>query len=566
MKLLIADDDQTSGILLANYAKTQGFEPTFVQNGIDAYRELSREDGPTMALLDWIMPGMTGIEVIKQLRSRHRHGKIHPYLIVLTAKNDRHDIVNALRAGADDYIIKPFDPDELKARLEAGRRIVDLTHKLAEALDKSRRLTDFIAHFDQTTTLPNHLSLIEELKKVSNRPGYALYLLNIDRFKHINQFYGIEGGDIILKNVAMQLCQTTKPDAFVARRAADEFAIILPLGEGANGNHRELLLSFAENIHSSFHNPVQVKEYQITLTVSIGATTTEDKPDTGYEEYIRRAEFALKQAKEKKGNCTIIYDPIYEQKIKERYLLKKELEQGVKKDEIVMFLQPQFSAHGEPVAVEALARWQHPEKGLVPPGIFIPIAEEDDIIIKIGGIIFKKACMIIAETPGRTFTISVNISPRQFKDPQFTDFIKSILEQTGANPSRIVLELTEGILIENVESIIKRMNELAEIGINFSIDDFGTGYSSLMYLKRLPIKEVKIDRAFIQELPHDKNDAVIVETIVAIAKNLGFHLVAEGVEKREQIDFLTSRGDMSFQGYYFSRPEPASIIMEKFFT
>jgi len=242
------------------------------------------------------------------------------------------------------------------------------------------------------------------------------------------------------------------------------------------------------------------------------------------------------------------------------------LESGMEQDQLRMFLQPQFTKDGLPVAAEALVRWEHPEKGLIPPGLFIPIAEQSELVIKMGEVMIQKACRLIAETAENRFTISVNVSPRQFQHHGFVDFVKETLEKTGADPSRLILEVTEGLLINDIDWVIKRMKELTSEGVNFSVDDFGTGYSSLIYLKRLPIKELKIDRAFVKDLPNDKNDVAIVETIISIARHLGFKLVAEGVETGEQVAFLAARGEMLFQGYHFAKPEAAERVIDKYFS
>ncbi len=567
MKLLIADDDKISGILLVKHASARGFDPIYVQNGRDALEELSKEKGPKIALLDWMMPGLTGLEIIEKLRCRSAKNGGRHYLIILTAKSEKEDVVTALKAGADDYIVKPFDSKELKARLEVGRRIINLTDNLSKALAEAKRLSNFIAHFDQTTGLPNYLSLLEEIDRIrSSSDPHSLFLINLDNFKIINQVYGISNGDIVLNFAGAKIKQALGMDVFVARVAADEFAAIVPLKGRSFGEFERQILDTGERLRDVFSHPFPIEGDMVTITMSIGVSTIVNEIEGAGDEFIRRADFALKRAKRAGGNRTFIHDPLSEKELRERYRLERELESAMEQDQLRMFLQPQFTKDGLPVAAEALVRWEHPEKGLIPPGLFIPIAEQSELVIKMGEVMIQKACRLIAETAENRFTISVNVSPRQFQHHGFVDFVKETLEKTGADPSRLILEVTEGLLINDIDWVIKRMKELTSEGVNFSVDDFGTGYSSLIYLKRLPIKELKIDRAFVKDLPNDKNDVAIVETIISIARHLGFKLVAEGVETGEQVAFLAARGEMLFQGYHFAKPEAAERVIDKYFS
>ncbi len=566
MKLLIADDDRISGILLVKHATARGYEPIYVQNGLEAYQELSRKDGPRIALLDWMMPGMTGLQIIEKIRSEAKRNGAPHYLIILTAKNEKEDVVKALKAGADDYIIKPFDPEELKARLEVGKRIITLTDDFSDALAEARRLSDFIAHYDQTTGLPNYLSLMEEIERIhSAHDPHGLFLINLDNFKKINQVYGIGKGDVVLNFAGAKIKEALGQETFVARVAADEFAAIVPLGSRDFQGTESQIKEIGTRLHAAFSRPFVIDGDKVSISVGVGVSVIVHEITGNAEEFIRRAVFALKRAKKGGGNRTVLHDSHTEKELQERYRLEKELEIAIEKDTLSMFLQPQFRKDGKAVAAEALVRWNHPEKGLVPPGMFIPVAEQSDLIIKIGELMVRKACRLIAENMDKDFSIAVNVSPRQFQCSGFVDFMKQAIADTGTDPTRITLEVTEGLLINDIDLVINKMNQLTAEGLSFSVDDFGTGYSSLIYLKRLPITELKIDRAFIMNLPNDRDDAAIVETIISIARHLGFTIVAEGVETGEQLAFLADRGEMLFQGYHFAKPEPAEIVVKKFF-
>jgi EAL domain-containing protein (putative c-di-GMP-specific phosphodiesterase class I) len=230
-----------------------------------------------------------------------------------------------------------------------------------------------------------------------------------------------------------------------------------------------------------------------------------------------------------------------------------------------MFIQPQVDASGKLVGADTLMRWQHPTRGLLPPGMFIPIAEQSDLIVELGAWIMTQACKLLTEESGkgRDFRISVNVSPRHFRKGNFVSWLKGLVTRYGVDVSRLTLEITESLFIDNFNDVIAKMTELVALGVHFSIDDFGTGYSSLAYLKRLPIDELKIDKSFVQDAPTDSNDAALVETILAVAQHLNLKIVAEGVETGAQADFLNARGSVIHQGYYYGRPEPPEKCLGK---
>ena len=237
---------------------------------------------------------------------------------------------------------------------------------------------------------------------------------------------------------------------------------------------------------------------------------------------------------------------------------------NLKNQELKLYLQMQYDYLHYPYGAEALLRWEHPEKGFVSPGIFIPIAEESELILDVSEWVLVEACSIINRLNERDFSISVNLSPRHFRKEDFVQHIKEIVRDTGADPRKLILEITEGLMIHDIKNVTEKMDELSGFGIRFSIDDFGTGYSSLTYIKRLPISEIKIDRSFIQGIPADENDTAIVNAIIAIGNNMNLKIVAEGVETREQVNFLKSRDPgILYQGFLFSRPGPWQEVMDK---
>jgi EAL domain-containing protein (putative c-di-GMP-specific phosphodiesterase class I) len=250
---------------------------------------------------------------------------------------------------------------------------------------------------------------------------------------------------------------------------------------------------------------------------------------------------------------------------RQRFTIESELRQAIVRNELRLFLQPQVDAQGRPLSAEVLIRWQHPERGLLSPVDFIPIAEESDLIVAVGAWVLSQSCQLMAREAAAGFPLrlSVNVSPRQFRQPGFVPLLRDLIQETGAEPSHLMLEVTEGLFINNLSEVILKMDELTQLGVRFSIDDFGTGYSSLSYLKRMPIVELKIDKSFIQDITIDPNDAALVETILSVAQHLHYQVVAEGVETLDQVEFIKQRANVLFQGYYFGRPALAESWIEK---
>lgn len=295
------------------------------------------------------------------------------------------------------------------------------------------------------------------------------------------------------------------------------------------------------------------------ITLSIGVTAFPAGPSDNAEAVIGRANMALDSAMAAGGDRVSYFDPVMGAAAERRFEVAGELRRALSGDELRVYLQPQFDATGRAVAAEALVRWEHPRRGLLLPGAFIPYAEESDLIIALDAWMLDRVCALLAQPEHLDIPmrIAVNISARNFRSTRFGQMVRDTLAATGADPSHLTLEVTESVLIEDLEGAVRQMSELSELGIHFSLDDFGTRYASLSYLKRLPIHELKIDRSFIQDAPHDPNDAVLVEAIIAVAQHLNLHLVAEGVETQEQLDFLSGHSDVARQGFLLGRPEPA---------
>ncbi len=562
-KIIIAEDDPITELLLKSTLEKWGFDPTDVQDGQEALKLLRTAEEPRIVLLDWLMPGMDGIDIVKELR---REEKENPhYVIMLTSKNEKKDVILALEAGADDFLSKPFDTDELKARIKAGLRLVGLHIQLKRAIKSANKLADFIAHYDQTTGLPNRVLFTERIDElVNNGQSAALILVNIDRFKRINQAKGLDLGDLLLNYFGARLQECFEEEAVVARIAADEFGVLIPFDGGCVYTTDEIinfLYAKAQRIHARMAERFPIDE-GVNITVSIGAAPVTCEIALEPEEFLRRVDTALRKAKALGGNQTVIHDRKMEEEVRQRYDMEKDLAEGLDNGDLRLFLQAQVRPDGSFHGAEALVRWMHPKKGMISPGLFIPVAEESDLVLRIGRWVLNEVCELLCKYSREDFTLSVNISPKQFAREDFVDEILSAVSEKSVSPDRIILEVTEGLLINDMDEVAKKMIRLSRAGFRFSIDDFGTGYSSLSYLKSLPISEIKIDRTFVKGLPGDEDSRAIVKAIFLMAEALGMEVVAEGIESEGQAMFLSKAGNVIYQGFLFSKPAPAGDAIE----
>jgi len=423
-----------------------------------------------------------------------------------------------------------------------------------------------LANFDALTGLLNRNALLERLDlalALAQRRATqnALLLFNIDRFKNLNDARGHALGDLLLVALGGRLSGLLRDGDALARLAADEFAILLQdLGSDRESASHSLMV-IANKIHAMLELPFVLDGEDTIITASVGITLLPENADDTAEECLRRANTALHRAKAAGGRQHAFFEETMGASAQQRFQIERELRRGIIANELRLYLQPQVNAQGVVIGAEALVRWQHPTRGLLPPGVFIPVAEESSLIIELENWVISETCRLMAqeEMAGRPLHVAVNVSPRHFRDANFETWLLDRLAQHGNDPGYLTLEITEGMVVDNFAAVIARMDRLSARGIHFSIDDFGTGYSSLAYLKRLPIHELKIDKTFVQDAPHDPDDAALVDTILAIAAHMHLKVVAEGVETAEQAAFLNSRNaQIIHQGYLYGRPVPAA--------
>lgn len=453
-------------------------------------------------------------------------------------------------------------------------RMIGVSRDINERKSAEAAITH-MAFYDELTDLPNRRFLVDRLNQAlaagrRNHWYSALLFIDLDKFKLINDTLGHAQGDLLLKQVAERLTFCVREVDVLARLGGDEFIVLIENLDSDPAAAAAKAAIAAEKIRLKLNQLYLINELDYEVTSSIGLTLFGGHLELCAEEIMQRADNAMFQAKDAGRNTVQFFDSDMNARVLARNKLGNELRSAISGDQLVLHYQPQVDIEWHLRGAEALVRWHHPTRGLMHPADFIPLAEETGLILPLGLWVMEDACNQLALWASvrhlDTLMIAVNVSAQQFRQASFVSDVLSVLRRTGARSERLKLELTEGILLENIDETIDKMSELREIGVTFSLDDFGTGYSSLSYLKRLPLAQLKIDQSFITDILVNPNDAAISNMVIMLAKNFGLEVIAEGVETRDQRDFLAMQGCLHYQGYFFGHPLPFDQFEELTFN
>jgi diguanylate cyclase (GGDEF)-like protein/PAS domain S-box-containing protein len=421
-----------------------------------------------------------------------------------------------------------------------------------------------LAYYDPLTNLPNRRLLVDRVQQAivastRNRHHCALLFIDLDNFKTLNDTQGHDIGDLLLIEIARRLQNCVRAGDMVTRLGGDEFVVML---EGLSSEAKRAaseVEAMAEKILSTIYQPHFLNNHEYHGSGSIGISLFCGN-ETPHDVLLKHADTAMYQSKQSGRNTLRFFDPAMQIELESRVSMEADLRRALSQQQFKLYYQMQIDHHQRILGAEILLRWEHPLRGLVSPAQFIPLAEESGLILQIGYYVLETTCLQLKaweKNPhANKLLIAVNISARQFRQTNFVEQIRSVLAQTGANPQYLKLELTETVVLDNMADTVKKMQALQALGVSFSVDDFGTGYSSLAYLKRLPLNQLKIDQSFVQDITTDTNDAIIVKTIIVMAKTLGLDVIAEGVETEAQLELLQQYDCHAYQGYLFGKPVP----------
>lgn len=601
--ILIVDDKEENLYYLKALLTGHGCTVDTAHHGAEAL-VIARQHTPDIIVSDLLMPVMDGYTLLRHWKTDSRLKQI-PFVVYTATYTEPEDERLAFNLGADAFILKPAEPDEflaqvlnVKIRVTTGSALVPnlpsndesnllknysetLIRKLEEKtlqLEQTNRALEqdiaerkaaedkiqLLAFYDPLTNLPNRRLLMDRLQHSyalsARHHNYgAVVFIDVDHFKVLNDTKGHKTGDLLLVEVSKRLQKCVSEGSTLARLGGDEFVVILEeLSEEPAMAAIEVKI-VCDRILKAINEVYWLDGFEYHTSASIGVCLFKQQ-ETSVDELLKRADIAMYQAKGAGRNTMRFYDPAMQATLEARTALGNDLYRGITQQQFVLYYQMQVNWDRRIVGAEVLLRWQHPERGMVSPLEFIPLAEETGLIVILGQWVLDTACKQLKQWESNELTsklsLSVNVSARQFFQPDFVEQTYQTLLKHAVKPELLKLELTESIVLDNVEDTIVKMQALKKIGVSFSMDDFGTGYSSLSYLTQLPLDQLKIDQSFVRNLGDSNRDAVIVQTIIGMARNLEIEVIAEGVEAEKQRRFLESHGCTLYQGYLFGKPCP----------
>lgn len=595
MRILIVDDIAENRYLLRAMLQHAGYEVDEAANGAQALETASRR-APDLVISDLMMPEIDGFMLLRRWRSDERL-RLIPFLVYTATYTEPRDEQLALDLGADAFWIKPIEATVLLERIQGllakgpraghgehaqrgdesalfnryGQALLSKLQARNEQLERSNRVLteqlaklkqaqeriEFLAQHDELTGLANRALLTDRLDLALRWLGHsvaggALLMLDLDRFTIINDSFGHRVGDLALKEIARRLQGCVGALETVSRQGGDSFYILV-----SDTDSPERVTALARALLAAISEPLRIGDDEIVLAASIGiACFPQSGTDAGL--LLRKADIALQAAKAKGRGSYCFYTSAMEASGQDRLALEGDLRRAVERAQLFLVYQPQVAlTSGSLIGHEALVRWRHPTRGVIPPGIFIQIAEDSGLINEIGSWVMEAACRQQALWTARHLvsgSVAINVSAHQFRQADFVRTVADTLARTGLRPDRLELEVTERVVMDGIEEVRTKLDQLHALGVKLAIDDFGTGYSSLSYLKQFPLHRLKIDQSFTFGLPNDRESVAIAQAVINLGHSLGLDVIAEGVETAAQESCLRGLGCDEAQGYFYARP------------
>ena len=542
--VVLADDDPSIRLMVRHVLESEDFDIVEASDGLEAIKAVEKHH-PALILLDAVMPGIDGFTTCQQIKEK---GHTDIPVMMITGLDDDASVERAYEVGAIDFITKPIKWAVLKHRVKSV-----VSKVIAE------RKVQLLAYQDSLTSLPNRLLFADRLEQAvvrseRSRTSMALMLIDIDDFKLVNDSFGHDAGDKLIKAVGQLISKSLRRADTIARLGGDEFAVIIEGIESA-----EDAISIADNLTTILEHNVRLDDQETYTSASIGIAVY---PDDGKDArtLLKNADTAMFRAKESGRHCFQFYKPEMSVSAMERLELENSLKAAFESDEFVIHYQPVIDIHKNEIScVEALLRWQHPEKGMIQPEEFVDVIEDCGLIIALGEWMINSVCKQIRlwqDAGLKEQNVSINLAARQFTEQDLVAVFKQAIAEYDIDASSLAVEITELTLIDNLGEVESTLKKLREMGMKVLLDDFGTGYASLAYLKEFPVDIVKIDRDFVAGIPDNREDSAIVEAISGLTRGLRLALLAEGVENERQLDMLKGLGCQYGQGYYWSKAIP----------